>query len=114
MLLAVYNIIKYNIKYTHIMRKDKPHMLTFKPFTTLLNITLNIPTLWVKTAPYVDVEPSAVNRLCLSMRDVWDYYRVEDYHRVATETLEFKQGSQIHSIFLPALQSASDDTSLPP
>src|SRR4029434_2722339 len=46
---AVYNIIKYNIKYTHIMRQDKPHMLTFKPFTTLLNITLNKPTLCVKT-----------------------------------------------------------------
>src|SRR4029434_4275233 len=70
MLLAVYNIIKYNIKYTHIahasfcdtveccrqrsrarMRhNDKPHMLTFKPFTTLLNITLNKPTLCVKTS----------------------------------------------------------------
>src|SRR4029434_6057594 len=66
-------------------------MLTFKPFTTLLNITLNKPTLCVKTAPYVDVEPSAVNRLCLSMRDVRDYYRVEDYHPVATA------GTALHS-----------------
>ena len=43
-----------------------------------------MPTLCVKTTPYVDVEPSAVNRLCLSMRDVRDYHPVEDYPPVAT------------------------------
>src|SRR4029434_1020218 len=91
MQLAVYNIIKYNIKYTHIMREDKPHMLTFKSFTTLLNITLNKPTLCVKTSQicclsmrdYVD--PYAINRLCLSMRNVRDYYPPKDHHRVATD-----------------------------
>src|SRR4029434_6980130 len=67
-------------------------MLTFKPFTILLNITLNKPTLCVKTR-YVDVEPYAVNRLCLSMRNVRDYYRSEDYHRVATLSM--------HSLWLP-------------
>ena len=48
-------------------------MLTFKPFTTLLNITLNKPTLCVGRYVDVDVEPYAVNRLCLSMRNVRDY-----------------------------------------
>ena len=33
---------------------------------------------------YVDVEPYAINRLCLSMRNVRDYYPPKDYHRVAT------------------------------
>ena len=33
------------------------------------------------------VEPYAVNRLCLSMRNVRDYYPPKDYHRVATVTL---------------------------
>src|SRR4029434_7514537 len=32
----------------------------------------------------VDVEPYAVNRLCLSMRNVRDYDPPKDYHRVAT------------------------------
>src|SRR4029434_6318493 len=30
------------------------------------------------------VEPYAINRLCLSMRNVRDYYPPKDYHRVAT------------------------------
>src|SRR4029434_10657086 len=57
--------------------------------STLLIIKYYIkyPTLCVKTTPYVDVEPSAVNRLCLSMRDVRDYHPVEDYHPVATRGL---------------------------
>ena len=78
-------------------------MLTFKPFTTLLNITLNKPTLCVKTSqicwcwcwalcckPFCClsmrdyVEPYAVNRLCLSMRNVRDYHPLKDYRPVAT------------------------------
>src|SRR4029434_4354191 len=35
----------------------------------------------------VDVEPYAVNRLCLSMRNVRDYDPPKDYHRVATVML---------------------------
>ena len=31
------------------------------------------------------VEPYAINRLCLSMRNVRDYYPLKDYHRVATD-----------------------------
>src|SRR4029434_1418724 len=61
-------------------------MLTFKPFTTLLNITLINLHYALRQTRYVDVdvEPYAVNRLCLSMRNVRDYDPVEDYHRVAT------------------------------
>src|SRR4029434_2492346 len=60
-------------------------MLTFKPFTTLLNITLNKPHYTLRQARYVDVEPYAVNRLCLSMRNLRDYYPPKDYPRVATD-----------------------------
>src|SRR4029434_892315 len=38
------------------------------------------------------VEPYAVNRLCLSMRNVRDYYPPKDYYRVATVS---------HSLWLP-------------
>src|SRR4029434_784247 len=61
-------------------------MLTFKPFTTLLNITLINLHYALRQARYVDVdvEPYAVNRLCLSMRNVRDYFPPKDYHRVET------------------------------
>src|SRR4029434_8907435 len=36
----------------------------------------------------VDVEPYAVNRLCLSMRNVRDYDPPKDYHRVATDATD--------------------------
>src|SRR4029434_1020779 len=39
------------------------------------------------------VEPYAINRLCLSMRNVRDYYPPKDYHRVATLSM--------HSLWLP-------------
>src|SRR4029434_1218437 len=55
-------------------------MLTFKPFTTLLNITLINLHYALRQARYVDVdvEPYAVNCLCLSMRNVRDYYPPKD------------------------------------
>ena len=51
---------------------------------------------------YVDVEPYAVNRLCLSMRNVRDYDPPKDYHRVATVTsdgsLTLKRRNVLHTL----------------
>src|SRR4029434_3578927 len=60
-------------------------------FTTLLNITLNKPTLCCKPFCCLSkrdyVEPYAINRLCLSMRNVRDYHPVEDCDTGATRGL---------------------------